>query len=454
MKFYNRKAEFKALGNIKGRFRIAVTGRRRIGKTALVEQFYKKGRITLFVSAEKAEKEIIYDWISEYPGLHLPKVDNFRDFFDFIFFHFKDKIIFIDEFQNFLKVNKSFLFDLQRLIDKYKPKLVISGSIISLMKKLVEDYKSPLYGRFDLIIKLKELDFKTVYAICSDLGLGIEDAFKLYSVFGGIPKYYEMIEKLKEFNFNSFVLDSFVIYPRPLCEEVKTMLKEEFGSEYKAFFSILSSISQGKNKHSEIAGYLGKRQTDITKYLAMLKDDFELIERRTPLVEGKKGIYAIKNNILSFWFGNIWRYNEFLETLQEDKIAEIVENKLNLHISKNFEKIILGLIREKLILHEFNFARAGSQWGKFKGEKGRNSYEIDIVALNESTKEILFAECKWQDKVDAQKMLNAVKEKSGYVEWHNEDRKEFFAVFAKSFKEKTKKKNAMLFDIKDIEKAL
>lgn len=42
------------------------------------------------------------------------------------------------------------------------------------------------------------------------------------------------------------------------------------------------------------------------------------------------------------------------------------------------------------------FEKIGKQWGKFRGEPGKNDYEIDLTAINSNTKEILFCECKWQ----------------------------------------------------------
>jgi len=462
MKFYNREKEIKILDGIKKDFRIAVIGKRRIGKTRLVEDFYKDKCITFFIPAEKAEKEIINGWVSEYSSLNLPKVETFKEFFEFIFFHFKEKIIFLDEIQNSLKINKSFIFDLQRAIDKHKPKLVISGSLISIMKKLTEDYKSPLYGRFDFIIKLDELNLKTVYEICKDLGLSFEDTLKVFAIFGGIPKYYELIEKMKKFSFENFILDMFVKYPRPLYEEVKTMLKEEFGKEHKSFFSILSSISQGKNKSSEIAGFIGKKQTEITKYLSMLKDDFEIIRRCTPLISEKKGVYEIKNNIFSFWFRNVWKYNQLLETNDENQAVEIIKKNLNKVISLNFENIILDLFKSKIIKLPFSPNKIGKQWGKIpSAEKGKNTYEIDIVALNKEKKQILFGECKWKDKINAEKIVKELIKKTDHINWPSEEdrkkRKEYFAIFAKSFSRKIKEfegKEVYCFDLEDIEKIL
>jgi len=457
MKFYNREKEIEMFGKIHKDFRIAVVGRRRIGKTRLVEHFFKGENVTFFVSAEKAEKEIISDWAREHKELHLPSVDTFKEFFEFVFFHLKEKVIFIDEIQNFLKVNKSFIYDLQRLIDKYKPKLIVSGSLISVMKKIIENYKSPLYGRFDFIINLKELDFRTASLIFKDFNLDFEKAIIFYSVFGGIPKYYELLEKVDRFDLENFILESFVRYPMPLNEEVKTMLKEEFGKEHKTFFSILSSISQGKNRHSEIAGYLGRKETEITKYLSLLKEDFELIRRELPIIGSKRGVYDIKNNIVRFWFENIWRNNELLETGQEKRVVELVKKDIDKYISHGFERLILNLVSSGDINLSVTLSEIGRQWGNFAGEKGKNSYEIDLVGLNEKTREILFGECKWQDKVNALEIAKALNEKTKYVDWNNESRKEYLAIFAKSFSKRAKEfegKKVYCFDLKDIEKLL
>ena len=451
MKFYDRKKEIETLGNLKGDFRVAVVGRRRIGKTRLVEDFYSKDRLTLFVSAEKSEKEIIKDWSEEYK--EIPKVSSFKDLFEYLFTQKKDKLVFIDEMQNLLKVNKGFVFDLQRLIDKHKPRLVVSGSLLRMMKKMVENYKSPLFGRFDLILKLRELDFLTVAEICRDLKIGIEDSVKLYSVFGGVPKYYELIEKMKNFELESFVHEMFVRYPRPLYEEVKLMLKEEFGKEHRMFFSILSAISQGNTKLSEIANFVGTEQTKITKYLHLLQQDFEIIRRETPLVGGKRGVYRITSNLINFWFANIWKYQELVES-EEEKLEDILKNSLNSWNGKIFESIAFELIKSASLELPVKFTRIGRQWGSVKNaEAGKNEYEIDIVCLDETRKGALFVECKWSDlkEKEAMKILEELKEKSRFVEW--ERHKEYFGLVGKKVlgKENLRKEGFFVWDLKDIE---
>jgi len=101
----------------------------------------------------------------------------------------------------------------------------------------------------------------------------------------------------------------------------------------------------------------------------------------------------------------------------------------------------------------FVFQKIGRQWGRIpKAEKGKNTYEIDIVTLNEKTKQILFAECKWQDKVNAEKVLAELKEKAKHVDWFNDAREEEFAIFARSFRKKSKE--CLCFDLNELEKIL
>jgi len=456
MKFYDREREIELLKNLRGNFGIAVVGRRRVGKTRLIEEFYKKNRLTLFISAEKSEKEIINEWANEYN--EIPRVNTFVDLFEYLFTHMKDRVIFIDEIQNVTKVNKSFIFDLQRLIDKHKPKLVVSGSLIRTMKNLIENYGSPLFGRFDFIIKLRELEFRTIARICNDMKLDFETAIKLYSIFGGVPKYYELIEKMRSFDLERFVLDMFVYYPRALYEEVRVMLKEEFGKEYRTFFSILSAISRGNTKLSEIANFVGREPTKITKYLSLLINDFELVKREVPLLNGKRGVYKINSNLADFWFANIWKYEELIERCEEVELAGLLKRNLNSWVGKKFESIIMELIKKGDIKLPFSIEKVGKQWGKIPNKsRGENQYEIDIVALNEHAKEILFCECKWQSKVNAKKIAEELVEKSRYVQWHNDKRRESFAIFARSFSKEIEEfegKRVYCFDLKDIERVI
>jgi adenylyl- and sulfurtransferase ThiI len=93
--------------------------------------------------------------------------------------------------------------------------------------------------------------------------------------------------------------------------------------------------------------------------------------------------------------------------------------------------------------------------GKWRGfSEDRKVEEIDVVGINEKEKTIVFGECKWSENVDAEKVFKELKEKSKFIDWNRNQRKEIFAIFAKSFDKKIKEVNLYLFDLKDIERLL
>ncbi len=61
---------------------------------------------------------------------------------------------------------------------------------------------------------------------------------------------------------------------------------------------------------------------------------------------------------------------------------------------------------------------------------------MDVVALNEQTKQIIFGECKWQERVNAEKLCVKLAEKAEYVKWHRKKKEGEPCSIAKSFSRK------------------
>lgn len=73
------------------------------------------------------------------------------------------------------------------------------------------------------------------------------------------------------------------------------------------------------------------------------------------------------------------------------------------------------------------------------------------------TNEILFAECKWAENVDAEKIVKKLAKIAEYVRWNVDDRIEHFAVFAKSFSKRLKDfdgRKVFCYSLRDLERAL
>ena len=463
MKFYNRESELELLDRIiKGKSTrvVIVRGFTSIGKPRLILETLKdKPYLRIFVPKDKTVASFLAD-ISE--GHSLPRFTALKDMIFYLFE--KYEIVFFDEFQNFEFIDKSFFSELQEIIDKYKREnknlcLFISGSSYSMLKKIFYDYAKALYGRKDLEIPLFEFKIKTVMEIFSDLDIkDIEDKIKLWSIFGGIPKYYELLDSLKITNFKDFVDLFYIKNFKSLFEEGKTILISELGGEYKTYYTVMEAIAFSKNKLSEIASLFGNDINAVNRYLDLLINEYSLVMKSFPAIGKSKRVtmYKNKSNLFDFWFRFVRKYQDLYEINEFDNVIRRFDKDFNDYMGNKFEDFVISLLRER-ILRVFNFTKIGRQWGKFKGEKGKNTYEIDIVALNEKNKEILFAECKWKDKVNAEDILAELEGKSKHVNWYNDKRKESYAVFAKSFSKRIKEfdgKKVYCFDLRDIEKGL
>ena len=79
------------------------------------------------------------------------------------------------------------------------------------------------------------------------------------------------------------------------------------------------------------------------------------------------------------------------------------------------------------------------------------------MALNDSKKEIIFGECKWQNNVETMKLLNELKENANRIKWNLNKRKEVYMLFAKSFNKKVKEfegNEVYCFDLEDMGRIL
>jgi len=189
-------------------------------------------------------------------------------------------------------------------------------------------------------------------------------------------------------------------------------------------------------------------KSNLTKYLSSL-EEIGLIKHVLPLGMKRKGIYEISDSLFRFWFRFIYPYRDYLEVGKIDIVENIISKQLNRYFGLCFEYLVEELLKQKIILELEKFGMISKWWHKDK--------EIDVVALNERTQEILFVECKWKDKVNAQKVCKELAEKTEEVQWHNKERKESFAIFAKSFSKRIEEfegRKVYCFDLKDLKRLL
>ena len=405
MRFFDRETEFEKLREIEdlshevAQFTI-ITGRRRIGKTEMVKKFYENRTMLYFFVARKAEADLCDIFIEEIrTKLHIPIMDSkgmsFATIFKFIMELSQNQYItlFIDEFQDFYRVNPSIYSDMQNIWDNYKNKahinLIVAGSVNTLMNKIFKNKKEPLFGRQTSTMHIRPFKPSVLKEIMAEYYPNYKksDLLAIYTLTGGVAKYVELLIDRKKFTGKK-MLDMFFERDSYFLPEGKNMLVDEFGKDYGIYFSILTLIAQGRNTRSELEQTLNIKE--LSGYLKNLSEEYGLISKMQPIYEkstNKNVHYTIDDQFLKFWFRFVYKYTHIIEAGGNEKLRTIAERDFTTVSGKSLEHYFNEVLKET-----GNYTRLG-YWHDRKGEN-----EIDIIAEDEVDNKIEFIEVKRQAK--------------------------------------------------------
>ncbi|MCL4384898.1 MAG: ATP-binding protein [Actinobacteria bacterium] len=439
-KFIDRKLELEFLNKIwvkkESQF-IIIYGKRRIGKTELIKEFLKNKNSIYYLCDRATEKENLRNLgriVGNKFGSSIVIENGFNDwyqFFNFLKDTVKERIVIaIDEFPYLFSSNKAISSVFQKGWDeilKYLPVfLILCGSSISMMLKETIAHNAPLYGRRTGQIFLKPLNFYDAWGFFPELSF--DNFLNIYSICGGIPLY------LKQFNpkisFRDNLKENIFNKNSVLYDEGNIILSEQL-SELRIYFAILKALSLGKTKFGEILNYTGLSKTSIHKYLYVL-EEFQLIRKGVPITEEKpeksrKGLYKIIDPFLNFWFKYLLPFKSEIEFGDLDEIFKFFDKQFNFTTSLIYQDVCKEIIQVKL-KDVLKFQKIGSWWDTI----GKESIEIDIVAINNDNNNILFGEAKWSNKKVGINILYELKKKSSFVKREEEKRKEYYILFSRS----------------------
>ena len=403
MKFFGRKKELsviqeelKLVGEQRSARMIVVTGRRRIGKTRLIEQSLMNSRIPTvqFIFYPYAiESVLVKEFLSEIGqklGLnYLPACTTVVDALAFLFDVAKTKPIniVIDECQEIDHVDPAFWGKLQALWDRNKRQcslaLFLCGSVASAMKHIFEDYSQPLFGRVDRIIQLAPFAPDEIKEILTDFNpqYAPDDLLALYVMTGGVAQYIEYLLERSAFHLKEMV--EVAVNPTSFfLNEGNIMLANEFRAEYGIYYLILQKMAQGVTKREELQNFISK---SIGGYLAKLENFYGLIGRNEPLFSEnayKKSRFKMTDRYLMFWFA-------FLNDPQRIGAGNFQSIKEN--IFSHYETFS-GRALEQYFLEKYKSESRYTHLGQWWDRRGDN--EIDLIGVNVDKKRVDLFEVK------------------------------------------------------------
>ncbi len=408
--FIGREREINTLDGLykSNKFEFAVIyGRRRVGKTALINQFIGNKRAIYFMGVESNAKQNLENFsksIMEFAS-GFETESSFLSFQAAIEYVFKlaekERVILaIDEYPYVARSSKSLASTLQLLIDKYKDTsklmLILCGSSMSYMEDNVLAYKAPLYGRRTAQIKLLPFDFEEA---CECLqGMSDEDQALIYGIAGGTPQY--LLQMNSKLSVEDNIKNTYLNPTSFLYEEPTNLLKQEV-REPATYTAIITAIATGSSRMSEISSKVGEDTNVCTRYLKNLIN-LGIVQKETPYDEkaSRRSIYSIEDNMFRFWYRFVLDNNSLIVRGAADLVYQRIEPQLSDYMGKVFEEICKQYLWKQLLSGKcpVGFKSLGRWWGNDPKEKAQA--EIDIMGEQDKNT-ALFAECKWtNEKVD------------------------------------------------------
>ncbi len=432
--FIGRNAELellnKSLERDKASF-IVVHGRRRLGKTRIIEEFLKEkpeGTFHYYLVPEQTETIIMRE-LSREIGKHVfgsdeITVSNFPEFLTLlekasqeVYARTGQKFILVlDEFQRLLTANRSIPSYLQKKWDaslKNAPfYLIVSGSAVTMMEKIFFDKKASLYGRRTGSMKVGPLSIKDLKTY---FGFDWTTAFYVYGLIGGVPYYWENIAYDTSKNLGQNIADNF--FKKGLFLDEGNFLLREETQEPKVYLSILDGIAHGHRNLGSLSKYLGMKNTDLTAYLEVLQR-LNIIEKDPPLFFSKKSDYIVSDPFVNFWFRYVRQVSGPVElgvppiallSRMEGSIGEyyanLYETMWRATLRKLFSKMDVGKVRLRSPLVDGEIDVAGVEGNKliFIAEiKFKKNFDNGDLAQLDRNLEIFR---KIHPKIDTEKVV-------------------------------------------------
>ena len=416
--FYGREKQKKTLLSMfekKEQMISLIYGRRRIGKTELIKQSLKETGVQSIYyeckqTTERNNVESLAELVSE--AFDLPTI-FFKDIEDLLNYLFKKAeemplILVLDEYPYLRENVKGLDSIIQSLIDRYKDtsriKFILCGSYVDTMKELLAK-QNPLYGRIDLIIDLKPMDYYESALFYRDFSE--EDKVKLYSVFGGIPYYNRLIDSSKSVREN--IIELIASPGARLENEVSMYLNSEISKITNAN-EVFEALAKGFSRYKDILDQSnvssGPTLVDVLDKLMRM----DVVKKEVPIndeTNKKKTGYYISDNLSLFYYKYIFRNISRMGIMDSEIFYSkyIQEDFETEYVPKRFEEICKQyLIRQNKAgqLDEV-FEKIGKYY--YDDPVNKRNGEFDIVTLDD--KGYIFYETKFRKDPISEQMINA-----------------------------------------------
>jgi uncharacterized protein len=398
-----------------------VWGRRRVGKTALIEQFASGLPRVVFHTAigdpMASELGRLSDSVrlAGLQGLRDLEAGPYRDWRDALDHLAVEAVVepvllVLDEFPELLHGSPTLPGLLRAFLDntrgRTRLRLLLCGSAVRTMWS-IQGTREPLYGRFNLTLPV--FPFRPHEAAMMLPGLLPETRALVYGLVGGMPLYLGWWQQERTVAENLLYLVG--SSGGPLLTEGRLIMETEIGSDQGG--AVLYAIAAGASKYSDIQGAIG---FDPLRALDRLQEA-RLITRVVPAGEdprrSRRAIYRIADSFLAFYLGPVLKHRTEIERGRGRIVVPAIEHELDNHLGLPYEEAFRECLWRKAedgSLGLENIVEIGPWWGAAQSVErpaDRNQVEIDAVLLAQpelSRLPVAVGEAKWGKSVNGDRL--------------------------------------------------
>ena len=426
MKFVDRIGETARLRDALSREKsslVVVYSRRRLGKSTLIKRVLSDRDVYFIADRSEGQHQrtllakVIAQVFSDFDKLTYP---DWESMFRAVNYRADKRFtLCLDEFPYLVEQSPELPSVLQKIVDEKQLKynLVLCGSSQNMMYGLFLDSTAPLYGRADEIMRLAPIRLPYIQEA---LGLDATAAIEEYSVWGGVPRYWELRESrssLDDAMWHNILSGNGALFEEPIKlfqDDVKDIVKTS---------TIMSYIGTGANRLSEIAGRCDEPATNLSRPLKKLID-LGFLEKDIPFgideKNAKKSLYKIADPFMAFYYQFVVPNRSFIELNRRLPIDQALNTHFSEYVSMQWEKMCRDAVTGNLV-NGVVYGKAKRWWGSVLNEaKKAEQVEFDVVAESIDKKYLLVGECKWTTQENGKQLTAELLRKAKLLPFAND----------------------------------